>query len=123
MNEIYGMGNNDSNGSYRNVYEDNIGDGGQNNNKFNNEQPEKSSAIVSLVCGIIGIVGGVIPVVGYFTWIFSIIAIVFGVKSKKIAPSGMATAGFVLGIVGLALLVLTVACVACAAFALVASGV
>jgi len=50
--------------------------------------------VASLVCGILGIV---IPYIGL---ILGILAIVFSRKQKKIQPNGLATAGFVLGIIG-----------------------
>lgn len=79
----------------------------------------KNMSIAALVCGILGLVGGFIPVVSYFTFILSILGIVFGAKGKKMSiaanePTGMATAGLVLGIVGVALSVLGIMCAVCA---------
>ncbi|WP_207644628.1 hypothetical protein [Christensenella intestinihominis] len=51
--------------------------------------------IVGLICGIVGLV--------------------LGVKARKMQPSGMATAGFVLSIIGIILsLILLIVIVACA---------
>lgn len=74
-----------------------------------------SMSIAALICGIVGLVGGWIPYVSYFTLIGSILGIVFGVKGRKEnaaagLPTGMATAGMVLGIVGVALTVLGIIC-------------
>lgn len=78
-------------------------------------------AIAALVCGILGIVGSFIPIIGYFTFIFAILGIVFGAKARvKCAPEkkGMATAGMVLGIIGTALGAIGIICVlACASTA------
>ena len=78
----------------------------------------KGMSIAALVCGILGIVGSFIPVVTYFTFILSILGIIFGVKGNKIAKAtgegkGMATAGLVLGIIGAAFGVLGLLCAAC----------
>ena len=71
------------------------------------EQNEgKGFSIAAVVLGILGIVGSFIPVVCYFTLVCAILGIIFGVKGRKMStaalgkPSGIATAGFVLGIVG-----------------------
>ena len=82
-------------------------------------QSGKNMSIAALVCGILGLIGGFIPIVYYFTFILSILGIVFGAKGKKQAvaasePTGMATAGLVLGIVGVSLSVLGILCSACA---------
>ena len=76
-------------------------------------------SIAALVCGILGIVGGFIPVVRYFTLILAILGVIFGVKGRKIAAqtqgdSGLATGGFVLGIIGCAFSAIGVVCAACA---------
>ncbi len=85
-------------------------------------------AAAALVCGILGIVGGFIPVVQYFTLVLSIVGIVLGVKARKDLgaqgqPTGMATAGMVLGIIGVAFAVIgIIAMAACAsAFASLAN--
>lgn len=64
--------------------------------------------IVSCVCTIFGIYGGIIGI------ICGVIAIVLGTKAKKETPSGLATAGFVLGIIGTVLCALMV--IACSCF-------
>lgn len=83
----------------------------------------KGFSIAALVLGILGIVGSWIPVVSYFTLICAILGIIFGIKGKKMSaaangkPSGMATAGFVLGIIGVAFAIIgvicAIGCVAC----------
>ncbi|MBP3854290.1 MAG: DUF4190 domain-containing protein [Ruminiclostridium sp.] len=87
----------------------------------------KNKAIVSLVCGIVGMVGGWIPIVGYITGILSILGIVFGAMALKDKPEGsekgMAIAGLVLGIIACAITLLAILCVACAAGLAAASGV
>jgi hypothetical protein len=79
--------------------------------------------IAALVCGILGIVGGAIPTVQYFTGILAILAIFFGVTERKKAllaglPTGMATAGMVLGIIAVALTVIAIIIIAIFAGAL-----
>ena len=72
----------------------------------------KGYSIAALVCGILGIVGSFIPWVCYFT-----LGIVFGVKGRKLAQpdqKGLATAGFVLGIIGTAIDSLGIVCIVCA---------
>ena len=73
----------------------------------------KKYSIAALVCGILGIVGSFIPIVTYFTFILAILGIVFGVKGRKLAEpgsTGLATAGFVLGIIGTAIGAIGVIC-------------
>lgn len=86
----------------------------------------KNKAIVSLVCGIVGLVGGSIPVVQYITGILSIVAIVFGAMALKDKPEGsekgMAVAGLVLGIVATGITVLAILCAVCALGAIAAAG-
>ena len=92
---------------------------------MNNEG--KGFSIAALVLGILGIIGGWFPYGGYVTLVCSILGIVFGVKGRKMSAaangkaSGLATAGFVLGIIGTAICALGVICVACAS-AVVCSG-
>ncbi|MDR1117128.1 MAG: DUF4190 domain-containing protein [Oscillospiraceae bacterium] len=81
-----------------------------NNNKNN-------LAVAALVCGILGIIGGWIPVVRYFTFVLAILGIVLGVKARReSAPEqrGLATAGFVLGIIGTVLGGGSILCALCA---------
>ena len=78
----------------------------------------KGYSIAALVCGILGIVGSFIPWVCYFTFVLAILGIVFGVKGRKLAQpdqKGLATAGFVLGIIGTAIGALGIVCIVCAA--------
>jgi hypothetical protein len=60
-------------------------------------EPQPHYAAISLSLGILSIL---IPVIGI---ILGILAIVFYAKQQRVAPSGMATAGMVCGIVGLVL--------------------
>lgn len=86
----------------------------------------KKLSIAALVLGILGIVGGWIPVVCYFTTVCAILGVIFGVKGRKKSvavygnPSGLATAGLVLGIIGVAFAALGLICTACASAALCA---
>jgi hypothetical protein len=87
----------------------------------------KGMSIAALVLGILGIIGGWIPIVCYFTFICAILGIVFGVKGRNKSalvygkPSGLATAGFVLGIIGTAFGVLGLICTGIVGAALCAS--
>lgn len=85
----------------------------------------KNFSIAALVCGILGIVGSFIPIVSYFTLVLAILGIVFGVKGRKMATpetKGLATAGFVLGIIGVCFAVIGVICAICAVGMLAAMG-
>ena len=78
----------------------------------------KNYSIAALVCGILGIIGSFIPVVCYFPFVLAILGIVFGVKGRKLSQpeqKGLATAGFVLGIIGTVIGALGVLCGVCAA--------
>lgn len=83
------------------------------------EKKKNGKAVAALVCGILGIVGSFLPVVCYFTTILAILGLVFGVQGKKIAAEtgegeGLATAGFVLGVIGTASAALGIICsIAC----------
>ena len=82
------------------------------------QKNSKAFSVTALVLGILSIVGAFIPVVCYFTLVFGIVGIVFGVKGRKTAPAGqtgMATAGFVCAIIGTAFSAIGVICVICAA--------
>jgi len=75
-------------------------------------------AIAALVLGILGIIGGWIPIVQYFTFFCAVLGIVFGVKERNRAqtagePTGMATAGMVLGIIGVACSAIGTVCILC----------
>lgn len=79
-------------------------------------------AVAALVCGILGLVGAWFPIVQYFTFILSILAIIFGVKARKQEPGGMATAGFVLGIIGVVCSLAGIICIVlCAGVAFTAA--
>ena len=70
-------------------------------------------AIASLVLGIISIVFSVIGL-NFFGILIGIVGIILGVSARKNTPSGMATAGFVLSIIGTVLCSLVfIACAAC----------
>lgn len=86
----------------------------------------KTMAIISLVCGIVGLVGGSlssVPVIGFLVPLCPLAGIIFGAialnqikKEGTTENKGIAVAGLVLGIIAFALdLILTIACVACAA--------
>lgn len=104
----------------------------ENNNQFDQQDqqpvtPEavddgKGMSIAALVLGILGIVGAWIPVVRYFTLVCAVLGIIFGVKGRAKAtaagvPTGLATAGFVLGIIGTACEVIGIICAIAAASA------
>ncbi len=101
------------------------------NNNFSPDIPPqdngKKFAIAALVCGILGIVGGWFPIVCYFTFVLSILGIIFGVKGMKDCPQGasgrgLAIAGLVCGIVGVAFSLVGVLCYSCAACAVCSAG-
>ena len=86
--------------------------------QYNYQQPQKPAgagnglSIAALVLGIIGAVFGFIPVVTFFIATpCALLGLIFGVvgmvQSKKVTgkPSGLAIAGFVLGILGIAFVV------------------
>ncbi len=54
--------------------------------------------IASFILGLISIVFSWVPVLGF---VCSILGIVFFAKQRKIKPTGLATAGIVLSIIGL----------------------
>lgn len=97
------------------------------NEQPNNNTPApvndgKGMSIAALVLGILGIIGGWIPVVCYFTTVCAVLGLIFGILGRKKSalvngkPSGLATAGLVLGIIGTAIAVLGLICTAvCAA--------
>lgn len=126
MDENMNQGTNYEN-QYDYVGQDNANQPGGPNGDM---QPDdgRGFSIAALVLGILGIVGGFIPVVCYFTTICAILGIVFGVKGRKKAmacgsTSGLATAGFVLGIVGVAFAAIGLVCVGiCSAAACASAG-
>jgi hypothetical protein len=78
--------------------------------------------IAALILGIVGILFNLVPVVGFFIGgPLSLVALILGILGRKKAaaenaPTGMATAGMAMGIVGLALgVIFFVACSLCAA--------
>lgn len=79
------------------------------------ENQSNGKATASLILGIISIAAGVVFGIygGIIGLICGIISIVLGVKAKKESPSGMATAGFVLGIVGTVVCALVITACAC----------
>lgn len=87
----------------------------------------KGLSIGALVCGILGIVGSFIPIVCYFTFVLSILGIIFGAigmkKAKEAGGSkGLAIAGLVLGIIGAAFGLVGVICVICATCVITSAG-
>lgn len=82
----------------------------------------KGMSITALVLGIVGAAGGWCGWFGYIALAAAILGIIFGVKGRKMSvavhgkPSGLATAGLVLGIIGTVLAGIGVlACTVCAA--------
>lgn len=82
----------------------------------------KGFSIAALVLGIIGAIFAWFGVIGIFALVCSVMGIVFAVIGRKKSfaalgkPSGMATAGLVLSIIGTALAAIgVIACFACAA--------
>jgi len=78
-------------------------------------------AVAGLILGILSLVGGSIPVTAAFPmWLFGLIGIILSAIARKKAkaagqPSGVATAGLVLSIIGFILALITfIACLACA---------
>ena len=78
-------------------------------------------AVAGLILGILSIVGGSIPVTAVFPmWLFGLIGIILSAIARKKAkstgqPSGVATAGLVLSIIGFILALITfIACLVCA---------
>lgn len=78
------------------------------------EKKSNGFAIASLVLGIVSIVFSLIGLSFPFGLIIGIVGIVLGVMAKKKNPTGMATAGLVLSIIGTILCALIfIACAAC----------
>ena len=73
--------------------------------------------VAGLVLGILSLIGGSIPGINAFPcWLFGIVGIILSVIARKKQPSGIATAGLVLSIIGTVLSLITfVACAACLA--------
>ena len=77
-------------------------------------------AVAGLILGILSLVGGSIPGVNAFPlWLFGIVGIILSAVARTKAqkagqPTGMATAGLVLSIIGTVFaLILWIACIAC----------
>lgn len=74
-------------------------------------------AVISLILGISAICLSCTLYLGIVGLPCAIIGLIFGIKERKEHPSGIATAGFILSLIGLALSVLSaIACMACACF-------
>jgi hypothetical protein len=73
-------------------------------------------AVAGLVLGILSIIGGSIPVVNAFPmWLFGVVGIIISAIARKKEPSGIATAGLVLSIIGtIYAFALFLACAVCA---------
>ena len=74
--------------------------------------------VAGLVLGIVSSVGAWIPGVNFVAWIAGIVGIILSVKGKKQLeaagqPTGIATAGLILSIVGTALAVIGLICTIC----------
>jgi hypothetical protein len=83
--------------------------------------------VAGLVLGILSAIGGWIPGLNYFAWLFAIIGIVISAIARSKAakanePTGIATAGLVLSIIGLAISLLGVICTVLCIGALGAAG-
>jgi len=78
------------------------------------QQKNNGKAVASMVLGIISVIfifTGSFSLIGI---VLAIIGLILGISAKKESPSGMATAGIVLSIIGLALCAISfLACVAC----------
>jgi len=72
--------------------------------------------VAGLVLGILSIIGGSIPGVNAFPmWVFGIVGIIISSRARARQPSAIATAGFVLSIIGTVLALFTfLACAVCA---------
>lgn len=72
--------------------------------------------VASLILGIVSLVIAVFfPAIGYIGALVGIVGVILGAMARKNAPSGVATAGMVMSIIGTALaLLLFLACAACA---------
>ena len=78
------------------------------------EKKSNGFAVTSLVLGIVAIVFSFIGLSIPFGLIIGIVGIVLGIVAKKKNPTGMATAGLVLSIIGTVLCAIVfIACMAC----------
>ncbi|MCL2193124.1 MAG: hypothetical protein FWB78_06990 [Treponema sp.] len=83
--------------------------------------------IAGLVLGILGAIGGWIPGLSFFAWLFALIGIVLSAvgrsKAKKEGqPTGAATAGLVLSIIGLVIALSGLLCLVVCVGGLAAAG-
>ncbi|MBQ7788977.1 MAG: DUF4190 domain-containing protein [Clostridia bacterium] len=92
-------------------------DNQENNTQVTNTVSDgKGFSIAALILGVIGVIGSFIPLISYVTAVCAILGLVFGVLGRSRSfeatgkASGMATAGFVLGIIGTSFAVLGVVC-------------
>lgn len=76
----------------------------------------KGFSVSALVLGIVGIVFGFIPALSIAAFVCALLGLIFGIVGRKKSKaalgrsSGVATAGFVLGIIGTAFSALGVLC-------------
>ena len=72
-------------------------------------------AVAGLILGILSLVGGSIPVVNAFPmWVLAVVGIILSSIARKQEPSGIATAGLVLSIIGFVLsFIFWLACFIC----------
>ena len=91
----------------------------------------KGMSIAAMILGIVGIVSffvSAIPGIGVIGFICAILGIIFGVKGRKKStmaygrPSGVATAGLVLGIIGVAFASIGLICGICVCAGIGAAG-
>jgi|GEM_PF-2569079 len=59
--------------------------------------------IAALVLGILGLVVSIIPFIGMYALPLAVIAVILGALGRKKIPSGLATAGLILGLLGTAI--------------------
>lgn len=78
------------------------------------ENKTNPKAVASLVLGIISLVFIFFGTFAFIGMILAIVGLILGISAKKEQPTGLATAGIVLSIVGLAICAVTfIACLAC----------
>ena len=71
-------------------------------------------AIASMVLGIVSVVCSFIGGLNLLGLVLGVVGLILGIIAKKKAPSGMATAGIVLSIIGISItLLVLIACAAC----------
>lgn len=85
-----------------------------------NHQQAQQAATASLVLGILSVILSIVLSVSFGAYIalgLGIIGLVLSVSSRKFEPSGMATAGFILSLVGAIMAgifsVINITCTAC----------